>query len=191
MEQAINFSMTEQRTISITKAIQQSGKKLFAFVRAKVKTNEDAEDILQDVWFQLSKLGDLNELENISAWLYQVARNKVLDRYRKKGTESIEDLAYENEDGEINFRKILFIDDSHNPELALFKEMFWTELMEALDELPKNQREVFVLNEIEDFTLQEIADRKGENLKTIISRKGYAVKHLRRKLNYFYQELNS
>jgi RNA polymerase sigma factor (sigma-70 family) len=69
--------------------------------------------------------------------------------------------------------------------------MFWKEFQKALDELPENQKEVFILNEMEDLTLQQIADQKGENLKTIISRKGYAVKHLRNKLNYLYQELYS
>jgi len=75
--------------------------------------------------------------------------------------------------------------------LGLFKEMFWKEFQQAIEELPPNQKEVYLLNEMEDMTLQEIADQKGENLKTIISRKGYAVKHLRNKLNYLYEELNS
>ena len=69
--------------------------------------------------------------------------------------------------------------------------MFWKEFQQAIEELPPNQKEVYLLNEMEDMTLQEIADQKGENLKTIISRKGYAVKHLRNKLNYLYEELNS
>ena len=81
------------------------------------------------------------------------------------------------------------MDDRNNPDLNFFKELFWKEFQQALDELPPNQKEVFILNEIEDMTLQQIADQKGENLKTIISRKGYAVKHLRNKLNYLYKEL--
>jgi len=82
-------------------------------------------------------------------------------------------------------------DDSGNPELAMFKEAFWQEMTAALDELPENQREVFVLNEIEDETLQEIADKTGTKLKTVISRKGYAVKHLRKRLSHLYDELNN
>jgi RNA polymerase sigma factor (sigma-70 family) len=189
MEQSGKLSMTDQKSISTTQIIKNAGKKLFGFVRGKVKTNEDAEDILQDVWYQLSNLADLTELENVSAWLYQVARNKVTDKYRKKSNVSLEDYAYETEEGDINFKEILLLDTSNNPELSDFKELFWKDLMDALDELPENQKEVFILNEIEDLTLQEIADQKGENLKTIISRKGYAVKHLRNKLNYLYQEL--
>lgn len=189
MELIMNYSMSEQRSTSLTSIVQQFGKKLFGFVRGKVKTTEDAEDIIQDVWYQLSNLTNVQDVENVGAWIYQVARNKVTDRYRKKTTDSLENYAYSDEDGEFNFKDILLLDDSNNPELGHFKELFWEELMDALDELPSSQREVFVLNELEDFTLQEIADRKGENIKTIISRKGYAVKHLRNKLNHLYNEL--
>ena len=189
MELIMNYSMSEQRSTSLTSIVQQFGKKLFGFVRGKVKTTEDAEDIIQDVWYQLSNLTNVQDVENVGAWIYQVARNKVTDRYRKKTTDSLENYAYSDEEGEFNFKDILLLDDSNNPELGHFKELFWEELMDALDELPSNQREVFVLNELEDFTLQEIADQKGENIKTIISRKGYAVKHLRNKLNHLYNEL--
>ena len=191
MELTINYEMAEQRTISLTKTIQQFGKNLYGFVRGKVKSNEDAEDIIQDVWYQLSNLTNFSELENVSAWLYQVAKNKVADKYRKKKTKSLEDFAFENEDGEFNFKDILLLDDNNQPELSYFKEIFWTEMLTSLDELPEKQKEVFVLNEIEDMTLQEIADKQGENIKTIISRKGYAVKYLRKKMNYLYQELNT
>lgn len=191
MEREINVSMTEQKRISIANTIQRFGQKLFAFVRTRVRTNEDAEDILQDLWYQLSKLGDIDELENVGAWLYHVARNKLTDKYRKKTSLSLEDLADESEDGTINFKEIILMDDSNNPELSFFKELFWKELMTALNELPKKQKDVFILNEFEGFTLREIADQKNENIKTIISRKVYASKHLRNKLNYLYQELNN
>ena len=183
--------MSEQKALSITRTIKQFRQKLFGFVRNKVKSTEDAEDILQDVWVQLSNLSDIGDLENVSAWLYEVARNKITDKSRKKKNLALEDYSYENEEGEFNFKEILLLDDSHNTELAFFKEIFWKEFQIAIDELPENQREVFLLNEMEDMTLQQIADQKGENIKTIISRKGYAVKHLRNKLNYLYKELSS
>lgn len=191
METTINPSMSEQKAISITKAIQQFGKNLLGFVRGRVNTTEDAEDIVQDVWYQMSKLNNIAELENVSAWLYEVARNKITDKSRKKTNLALEDYVYKNDDGDFNFKEILLLDDSNSPELGLFKEMFWKEFQQAIEELPPNQKEVYLLNEMEDMTLQEIADQKGENLKTIISRKGYAVKHLRNKLNYLYEELNS
>lgn len=190
METISTASMTQERNFSITETVQQFGKKLFGFIRGKVKTTEEAEDILQDVWYQFSRLSNLDELENVSAWLYKVAQNRVTDNYRKKKTEKLEDFTYENDENEISFKEILLLDENASPELAMFKEEFWNQLMDALEDLPENQREVFFLNEIEDFTLQEIADQKGENLKTIISRKGYAVKHLRKKLHNLYKEIN-
>ncbi len=190
METSINLTMSQQKTNSITKTIQQFGKNLFGYVRGRVKNTEDAEDILQDVWYQLINLTDLDELESISGWLYEVAQNKITDKSRKKKNLFLEDFGYENDEGELNIKDILLLDENNNPELEIFKELFWKELMKSLDELPENQKEVFILNEIDDLTLQEIANKKGENLKTIISRKGYAVKYLRNKLNYLYKELN-
>ncbi len=190
METISTASMTQERNFSIAETVQQFGKKLFGFIRGKVKTTEEAEDILQDVWYQFSRLSNLDELENVSAWLYRVAQNRVTDNYRKKKTENLEDFTYENDENEISFKEILLLDENASPELAMFKEEFWNQLMDALEDLPESQREVFLLNEIEDFTLQEIADQKGENLKTIISRKGYAVKHLRKKLHNLYKEIN-
>lgn len=190
MEMTINPLMAETKQISLTDTIKKFGNKLFGFVRGKVKTNEDAEDILQEVWYQLSNLTNIDAIENTSAWLYSVSRNKITDFYRKKKTDNLEDYAYENEEGDFLIKNALLSDDSNDPELAMFKELFWDELRLALDELPENQRYVFIQNEMEDKTLQEIADESGEKLKTIISRKGYAVKHLRKKLFSLYNELN-
>jgi len=191
MENTMNYSTTEQKTKSISNTIQEFGERLFGFVRKKVKSTEDAEDILQEVWFQLSNLSDIAEVENVSAWLYEVARNKITDKARKKKNELLEDYSYESEEGDFNFKEILLLDDTNNPDLTFFKELFWKEFQQAINELPPNQKDVFILNEIEDLTLQQIADQQGENLKTIISRKGYAVRHLRNKLGYLYKEMIS
>lgn len=176
---------------SVASVVNEYGKRLFGFIRGKVNSAEDAEDILQEVWFQFSNLASVDDIESISGWLYSVARNKVTDLFRKKKSKSLDDFSFENEDGELSFKEILLLDETGNPDLAFFKELFWKELLAALDELPENQRQVFIQNELDDMTLQEIADQNNENLKTIISRKGYAVKHLRKKLNYLYNELNS
>lgn len=183
-------TMAKNSKNTISNTISKFGKGLTSFIRGKVSSSEDAEDIVQEVWYQLSNISNIDDIESISGWLYQVARNKITDLYRKKKPEPIENYSYENDEGEFSFKEILLLDDSGNSDLALFKELFWSELLKALDELPENQKQVFMLNEIEDFTLQEIADQTNENIKTIISRKGYAVKHLRKKLNYLYQELN-
>ena len=157
MKTITNNQMPDDNPYSITNTVRQFGKKLYSFIRKKVNSNEDAEDILQDVWYQFSNLSNINELENVSAWLYRVARNKVTDKYRKKTTDLLDDYGYEDEEGEMNFKEILLLDDSNDPDLAYFKELFWEALMNALDELPQNQKEVFLLNEMEDLTLQEIA----------------------------------
>jgi RNA polymerase sigma factor (sigma-70 family) len=150
-----------------------------------VNTDEDAQDILQDVWFQLSNTTEI--IDQVGAWLYRVARNKIIDRYRKNNPESLEDYAYENEDGELNFKEILLA-DTNNPEMQYLKNLFWDQLNEGLMELPSEQREIFILNELEGRTFAEIAARSGENMKTLISRKGYAVKHLRKRLRTLYDE---
>jgi len=181
--------MAETKSVSITEVVKNYGSQLLRFINSKVAKTEDAEDILQEVWFQTSRLTNLNELENVGAWLYSVTRNKIIDSYRKKKTESLEDFVYQDEDGELNVKDILLADDTNNPEIAMFKDLFWKELMKALDELPEKQRRVYVQNELEDKTLQEIADEEGENIKTIISRKSYAVKHLRKSLRKLYDDL--
>ena len=93
----------------------------------------------------------------------------------------------EDEEGDVDFKDLL-LNTPETPETEYLRQLFWEELMMALDELPPEQRDVFVWNELEDQTFQEIADRTGQNIKTLISRKGYAVKHLRRRLDAFYQE---
>jgi len=183
-------SMAEKKSVSLTEVVKNYGSQLLRFIKGKVSKTEDAEDILQEVWYQTSRLTNIDELENVGAWLYSVTRNKITDNYRKKKSDSLEDYVYEDEDGSFNVKEILLADDSNNPEIKMFKDIFWDELMKALDELPEKQRYVFIQNEIEDLTLQEIADQEGENIKTIISRKGYAVKHLRVKLGHLYKELN-
>ncbi|MBC7424255.1 MAG: sigma-70 family RNA polymerase sigma factor [Ferruginibacter sp.] len=181
------MSITKQQNI-IT-AVKDYGTRLFRFIRGRVPTDEDAEDILQDVWQQLSNVVDVERIEQMSGWLHRVARNKITDRQRKKKPELLDDYASGNEDGEFSFADLLLVDNSNNPETAYINDLFWQELFIALDELPQTQRDVFVWNEMEDITLQEIADKTGENIKTIISRKGYAVKHLRKRLQDLYNEL--
>ena len=173
---------------NIIQTVTSYSKQLLSFIRQRVNTDEDAEDILQDVWFQLSSVPEIEAIEQVSSWLYRVARNRIIDKYRKQKPESLEDFGYEDEDGEFNFKEILLADET-TPETVYLKELFWEQLTMALDELPENQRQVFIWNELEDQTFQEIADRTGENIKTLISRKRYAVKHLRERLETIYREI--
>jgi RNA polymerase sigma factor (sigma-70 family) len=182
-----NIVMAGNRNQRIGDTVRSYSKRLFGFIRGRVKSDEDARDILQDVWYQLSNVVNLDEIGQISGWLFQVAKNKITDKYRKKSTLSIEDFEFGDEDGTWEFGEILLA-DNNDPEIKQLREVFWEELFSALDELPESQRQVFIWNELEDMTLQNIADKTGEKLKTIISRKGYAVKHLRNRLEHLYND---
>jgi RNA polymerase sigma factor (sigma-70 family) len=171
----------------VLEAVQNYGKRLFGFIRSRVQSDEDAEDILQDVWYQLSAVVDLEPIGQLSSWLYRVSRNRIVDKQRKQKPQSLDDLAYENEDGELSYPEALLADDA-NPETEMERAYFREQLFAALNELPQKQRDVFVWNELEDMTLQQIADKTGDNLKTIISRKRYAVAHLRGWLQNLYEE---
>jgi RNA polymerase sigma factor (sigma-70 family) len=160
---------------------------LFSFIRSRTKNKEDAEDILQDVWYALSSIIDTEPIEQLGAWLYRVSKNKIVDKMRKQKPLSLEDFVYENDDGELIFPEDLLVDD-FNIKTEIEKEYFMESLLKALEELPENQRQVFVWNELEDLTLQQIADKTGENIKTIISRKRYAVKQLRKRLQHLFYE---
>jgi RNA polymerase sigma factor (sigma-70 family) len=171
---------------NIIQTIKSYGQQLFGFIRSRVPTNEDAEDILQDVWYQLSNQSSVSEIESMSGWLHRVAKNKITDKYRKKKENSLGDFFTEDEEG-LNITEI-FLADENNPGTKELQHLFWETLFDALEELPQNQRDVFILNELEDKTLQQIADLQGEKVKTIISRKRYAVNHLRKRLEDLYNE---
>lgn len=165
--------------------VREYGKKLFAFIRGKVRTEEDAEDILQDVWYQLYNTSET--IEQTGAWLYRVAKNKIIDRYRRKKPEPLLASDFSDDDQDLGFEDILMADDA-DPETTYLKNLFWQQLQEGLNELPVEQREVFEQNVLEGKTFATLAREKGINMKTLISRKGYAVRHLRLKLQTLYDE---
>ena len=172
---------------NILETIKSFGKQLFGFIRSRVPSEEDAEDILQDVWYQLSNQSAPEEIDSMSGWLYRVAKNKITDNYRKKKSVELKNYDADEDDETLNIDDF-FLSETNNPETKELQQLFWETLLNALEELPQNQRDVFVLNELEDKTLQQIADMQGEKLKTIISRKRYAVKHLRKRLEDLYDE---
>ncbi len=192
MEIAEKITMPQKEKENIiSQTVSSYGGKLMSFIRPKVKNTEDAEDILQEVWYQFSSLTNISEIVNVGGWLYRVTANKIIDKYRKKKTENLEDFVYEDEDGTFSIKDILLSDDSAGPEVKMFQDEIWKKLFEALEELPEKQRLVYTENELNDKTLQQIADEQGENIKTIISRKNYAVKHLRNRLKQLYEDLKN
>src|SRR3954468_14380408 len=116
--------MPDTTADTIVNTIKAYGKRLFGFIRGRVRNDEDAEDILQDVWYQLSNVVNVNEIEQMSGWLFQVARNKIIDKHRKKTPDSLEAMSYEEEEGEFYLKDILLADDT-NPETEYIREVFW------------------------------------------------------------------
>lgn len=189
MVQPADIAMTEKRRQNIIQTVGNYSKRLFYFIRGRVNTDEDAEDILQDVWYQFSNVVDTETIEQASAWLFTVARNKITDKYRKQQPVLLEDeMGYENEEGEWNVKEILLAENA-TPETEHLRNLFWQQLFAALDELPEEQRKVFVWNELEDISFNEIAGMTGEKVNTLISRKRYAVLHLRNRLEELYREV--
>ena len=181
------ITMAEKKQNNISSVVSSYSSRLYNFIRGKVSTKVEAEDILQDVWFQLSNVLDLDSIEQVSGWLFRVARNRITDNYRKKKEQSLDALSYEDDEGN-EVSTDIFLAEFPSPEDENLKELFWEELFQALEELPEDQKNVFVWNELEDMTLQQISDKTGVNIKTLISRKRYAVQYLRTKLTALYTE---
>ncbi len=180
-------NMAEARKSNITEVINTYSKRLMGFIRKRVTNEADAEDILQDVFYQF--IGNTKPIEQLTSWLFTVTRNKIIDRQRKHKPDLLEDM-YSDADGESTFDwKEMFPDDSNNPETEYLRNLFWEALNAALDELPAAQREVFILNEIEGIPFKTIAEQSGETINTLLSRKRYAVLHLRERLQVLRDEL--
>ena len=167
---------------------------LKSFIRKRVSSKEDAEDILQDVWYQFVKTSEnsMNPIEQVSAWLYRVARNLIINKGIKK--REVEMPIYRNNDVDddvINeFSEILFGNEtSPTPEMEYLRSLVWTELENALAELPPEQREIFELTELDGLHVREISETTGVAVNTLLSRKHYAVKHLRKRLTELYNDL--
>jgi len=184
----MTISVTDKPKQNIIQAVRDYGKRLFYFIRGRVDTYEDAEDILQDVWYQFSNVMNSEPIEQTSAWLYRVARNRIIDKYRKQEPDSLEEMFADDENNEFNFRELLLAGDE-NLETEHLRNLFWEQLFAALDELPEEQKQVFMLNELEDISFNEIAERTGEKINTLLSRKRYAVLHLRKRLEQLRKDI--
>jgi len=187
MEDLIALPMTQQRQLNIKNAVQRYGKQLLKFIRSRVNNDADAEDILQDVWYQLSSIIDIEPIEQLNAWLYRVSKNRIVDKQRKMLPQSLEEISYEDEDGETYYPEAVLA-EVINPESEFEQKVAHEAIFAALDELPEEQRLVFIWNELEGITFQEISEITGDNIKTLISRKRYAVAHLRERLQKLYSE---
>ena len=171
---------------NITQVINDYSKRLLGFIKKRVPNDADAEDILQDVFYQF--IGNTQPIEQLTGWLFTVARNKITDRKRKHKPELLDDIF--SSDDESNFSWTdLFFNASNNPENEYLKNIFWETLNTALDELPEEQRTVFVQNELEGISFKDISAETGIAVNTLLSRKRYAVLHLRERLQTLKDEL--
>jgi RNA polymerase sigma factor (sigma-70 family) len=182
------IEMTAERNKYITNTIKSISQRLFAFIKQRVGSTEDAEDILQDVFYQFA--GNTEPIEQATSWLYTVARNKITDSYRKHKLPLAEDMFSRPDTGEdsINWQEYLVPADA-TPESEYLRNLFWEALQAALDELPAEQRDVFIKNEIEGIPFKDIANQTGDLVATLISRKRYAVLHLRQRLGNLKNEI--
>lgn len=174
---------------NISEIVKYFGSRLKWFIRKRVNSAEDAEDILQDVFYQLSEAGELMKpVEQISGWLFEVARNRITDLYRKNRPSLLSEIYEEDDDALGEIGNLLF-DNDNTPETEYLKNLIREELDKALRELPEEQRFAFVKNEIEGISFKELSASTGESVNTLISRKRYAVLFLRERLQNLYDEL--
>jgi RNA polymerase sigma factor (sigma-70 family) len=184
----ISVPMATERNNNISNTIKEVSRRLLDFIKKQVKHTEDAEDILQEVLYQFA--GNTTPVEQTTAWLYKVARNKITDRHRKHKLPLADDVfgATTTNDETFNWQEVL-LPAEDNAETAYLRNLFWDALYNALDELPEEQRFVFIQHEIEDIAFKDIAAQTGESVATLISRKRYAVLHLRNRLQKLKDEL--
>lgn len=179
-----------ENDIKIEQIVQKEKKRLLNFIRQRTSTLEDAEDILQDVFYELVESYRLMKpVEQLASWLFTVARNKITDSYRKKKPTSLENNVHTTEEDD---EPLLLADILHANSISADDKMMNDLLMETiadlLDELPKEQRDAFVMHELEDKSMQQIADEMQVPVKTVISRKRYAVLYLRERLQTLYKQ---
>src|SRR5580704_874416 len=184
-----NRWLMSQQDQRISEAIARDEPRLRNFIRRRVPDPRDAEDILQDVFYELVEANRLlMPIEHVTGWLFRVARNRIIDLFRKQRPVSFSDTA--GEDGEVLRIEDLLPSPDAGPEALYFRNLLLDELELAVDELPEEQREVFVAHEFEGRSFKQMAAETGVSVNTLLSRKRYAVRHLRGRLQSIYDEFS-
>lgn len=192
MEEVLSVTIEpgEQRSEQnrrISEVIHRERRRLFHFIRKRVDNEGDAEDILQDVFYELIEAYRLMKpVEHASAWLYRVARNRIIDRFRKRRPEAEVPFSASEEEP-LRLEDLLPSPDA-GPEALFARSVLLEELEAALEELPEEQREVFIAHEMDGRSFKQIAEETGLSINTVLSRKHYAILHLRRRLEAIYKE---
>jgi RNA polymerase sigma factor (sigma-70 family) len=186
-----SHTMTE-RDSEITSTVVRERTRLVNFIRRRIRDPDDAEDILQDVFHEFVQAYRLPApIEQASAWLFRAARNRIIDRFRKKKEQPLTDLSEAGDEDSDEYRLDLAL-PAHDagPEALYARALLLKALQDALDELPPNQREVFIAHELEGRSFKDMAAESGVTLNTLLARKRYAVLHLRARLQAIYDELD-
>ena len=188
LEPSLNRMALEQDQ-RISDVVEREQSRLRNFIRRRVPDPLDAEDILQDVFYRLVEANRLlMPIEHVTGWLFRVARNRITDLFRKKEPESFSEIGSADEDGEqLHFEDLLPSPDA-GPEALYARNVLLAELELALDELPEEQRAVFVAHEFDGRSFKELSAETGVSVNTLLSRKRYAVLHLRERLQRVYDE---
>jgi RNA polymerase sigma factor (sigma-70 family) len=181
--------MALEQDQGISEAVKREQTRLRNFIRLRVPDPRDAEDILQDVFYKLVEANRLlMPIEHVTGWLFRVARNRITDLFRKKKPENFSDVALADADGELLRLEDLLPSPDAGPEAMYARNVLLDEMELAVEELPAEQREVFVAHELEGRSFAELAAETGVNVNTLLSRKRYAVLHLRERLQGIYDE---
>jgi RNA polymerase sigma factor (sigma-70 family) len=181
--------VTAEQDQWIARAMEKDGSRLRNYIRKHVVDLEAAEDILQEVFVELVEAYRLlKPIEQVSGWLFRVAKNRIIDRFRGRRLESLSQDKYgDDDDVAVSLEDLLPSPDS-GPEAAYARSVLLDEVDEALREMPEEQRSVFIAHEWEGYSFKELAAETGVSVNTLLSRKRYAVLHLRRRLRSIYEE---
>ena len=186
---ALAIGMTLEQDRQISETVEQQRSRLRSFISRRVADPSDVEDILQEVFFELVEAYRLMKpVEMVGAWLFQVARNRIIDRFRKKKPQPLADFNVESEEGELLSIEEFLPSADAGPEAAYARTVLIEELEAALEELAEEQRRVFIAHEIEGRSFKELSAESGVSINTLLSRKRYAVLHLRQRLQVVYDE---
>lgn len=189
---SLTGSLMQRKDDEISQTVLRERPRLLSFIQKRIPDSDEAEDILQDVFYQFTEAyRTVKSIDRVTSWLFTVARNKITDRYRKKKPRTFSEQAVVSDDGEGSLRLEEVLPDlTNHPESELMRSVIWHAVEDALEEMPVEQREVFVMHEFEDMSFKEISVVTDTAINTLLSRKRYAVLFLRKRLQQLYDELN-